>query len=198
MRAAAPLFVVVALLAACPKEGGNAAPVESIGPTSQPASHDEKNENDQHHGEKTGQKIDREQVDGDGVVRRGAKLSDLTALTVAEVISKPDVDGKLVKLTGQVESVCQPMGCWMILAGDKPNERVRITSKAHDIFVPKSSAGRQATVEGEFKLKIVPQATAQHFEDERELKAGETRKAFTEDQKEYSVSVVGLELKPAA
>jgi hypothetical protein len=47
-------------------------------------------------------KVDREQVDADGVVRRGAKLSDLTALTQAEANSKPDIDGKLVKLSGKV------------------------------------------------------------------------------------------------
>ncbi|MDP2340040.1 MAG: DUF4920 domain-containing protein [Deltaproteobacteria bacterium] len=198
MRAALlSVVVVTALVAACPKEGGP-APSEGIGPTSQPAAPDEGKKGEHHGAEKTGLKIDREQVDGDGVVRRGAKLSDLAALTVAEATARPDIDGKLVKLTGKVESVCQPMGCWMVIAGDKPNERVRITSKSHDIFVPKSAAGRMATVEGEFKLKTIPMATAQHYEDERELKAGEAKKVFTEDQKEFSVSVVALELKPAA
>ena len=195
MRAASCLsVVVVALIAGCP-DGGKPAPTDGVGPTSQPAPIDK--HPGEHHGEKTGAKIDREQVDADGVVRRGTKLSDLTALTVAEATQKPDIDGKLVKLTGTVDSVCQPMGCWMVLAGDKPEQRVRITSKGHDIFVPKSAAGKTATVEGEFKLKIVPLSTAQHYEDERELKAGEAKKVFTEDQKEFSVSVVGLEIKPA-
>lgn len=190
------LFVVAA--AGCPKEGSTpatpAAPSE-IGPTSQPA-HDDGAAH--HGGEKTGQKIDRDQVDADGVIRRGAKLSDLTALTVSDASTKAaEIDGKLVKITGKVESVCQPMGCWLVLEGDQ-GEKVRITSKNHDVFVPKSAAGSVATVEGEFKVKVLPKETAQHYEDERALKAGETKKTFTEDSKELSVSVVGLELKPAA
>jgi hypothetical protein len=200
LRSLSLLSVVVGIVAACPQEGGP-APSSGSGPTSQPAIHEEKGEKGEHHGEeKTGLTIDREQVDADGVVRRGAKLSDLPALTVSEATARAsgaDIDGKLIKLTGKVESVCQPMGCWLVLAGEKPSDHVRISSKGHDIFVPKSAAGRIATVEGEFKLKTVPMATAQHFEDERELKAGETKKVFTEDQKEFSVAVVGLELKPA-
>ncbi len=196
------LFVaVIALISGgCPNEGANEGPKEGaptttpspVGPSSQPAQPAE-----HHDDHKTGQKIDREQLDPDGVVRRGARLSELASLTVSDAAQKAtEIDGKLVKITGKVESVCQPMGCWLVLQGDK-GEKVRITSKSHDIFVPRSSTGRVATVEGEFKVKVLPKETAQHYEDERELKAGETKKTFTEDSKELSVSVVGLELKPA-
>lgn len=199
MLAVRCVFVVVAaLVSSCSKaETKVVTPVAVVNeaPGSQPAAtHDD----DTHHDATAELKIDREQVDADGVVRRGAKLSDLQPLTVAEATARPDIDGKVTKITGSVESVCQPMGCWMVLAGDKPEQRVRITSKGHDIFMPRSSAGRIATVEGEFKLKVLPMATAQHYEDERELKAGEVKKVFTEDQKEFSVSIVGVELKPAA
>jgi hypothetical protein len=185
----------LALLAtACPSETKTPSTSPEAGPTSQPAKTSQADDHAAHGKAAT----DREQVDADGVVRRGAKLSELAALTITEATQKSgEIDGKLVKLTGKVDSVCQPMGCWMVLAGDN-GEKVRITSKGHDIFVPKAAAGRLATVEGEFKLKTLPKETAQHFEDERELKAGETKKTFTEDQKEFSVSVVGLELKPAA
>lgn len=153
---------------------------------------------EEHEGHHKGQKIDREAVDADGVVRRGAKLNPETpALTVAELAQKAsELDGKPIKLTGQVDSVCQPMGCWMVLKGD--GQTVRISSKNHDIFVPKSSAGRIATVEGDLTLKTVPKEQAQHYEDERALKDGETRKVFTEDSKELSIAITALELKPAA
>jgi hypothetical protein len=166
--------------------------VTTTGPASQPAA------NTEHEAHGATAKVGREVVDADGVVRRGTVLSSDPALTVSEAAAKSgDLDGKVVKLTGTVDSVCQPMGCWMVLAGDK-GEKVRVSSKGHDIFLPKSSAGRLAVVEGEFKQKVLSKEQAQHFEDERELKAGEVRKVFTEDSKEFSVNVVGLELKPAA
>jgi hypothetical protein len=152
-----------------------------------------------HHDNHGGGMEDREKVDADGVIRRGAKLSDATTVSVALAATKSgEYDGKNVKIQGKVEQVCQPMGCWFVMQGDTPAQSIRITSKGHDIFVPKSAAGKLATVEGEFKVKVLDKATAQHFEDERKLKDGEQRKVFTEDQKELSLSVTALEMKNPA
>ncbi|MBM4279788.1 MAG: DUF4920 domain-containing protein [Deltaproteobacteria bacterium] len=142
-------------------------------------------------------KPDRDQVDADGVIRRGAKLSEGAALTVVDAVAKAaDLDGKNVKITGRVDSVCQAMGCWFTLANDG-GPSIRISSKGHDIFVPRGAAGRVATVEGEFKVKTLSKEQAQHFEDERPLKAGETRKTFTEDVKELSLAITAVEMTPA-
>jgi hypothetical protein len=140
---------------------------------------------------------DREHVDADGVVRRGSPLStNVETLTVsAATLRAIELSGKTVKLTGEVESVCQPMGCWFVMKGDKPEHSVRISSKGHNIFVPKSAAGMMATVQGEITVKTLDAKTAQHFEDERELKAGETRKVFTADVQELSINVAGLEMR---
>lgn len=193
MRQSSLFLAVVGLVAVAGCQGAAPAapPVVATGPASQPAVTE--------HGDHGAvAKVGREVVDADGVVRRGVALSGEPTLTVAEAAAKSaELDGKVIKLTGKVDSVCQPMGCWMVLAGDK-GEKVRVSSKGHDIFLPKSSAGRLATVEGEFKQKVLSKEQAQHFEDERELKEGEVRKVFTEDAKEFSVNVVGLELKPAA
>jgi hypothetical protein len=144
-------------------------------------------------------KKDREHVDADGVVRRGAKLTEGTALTVAEAIAKAsEIDGKAVKITGKVENVCQAMGCWFTITAPEGGQSIRISSKGHDIFVPKAAAGRVATVDGEFKVRTLSKEQAQHFEDERELKAGEAKKTFTEDVKELSIAITALEMKPTA
>jgi hypothetical protein len=141
-------------------------------------------------------KPDREQVDADGVVRRGARLSDASALTVADAVAKAsELDGKNVKITGRVDSVCQAMGCWFTLATEG-GAVIRISSKGHDIFVPRGAAGRVATVEGEFKVKTLSKEQAQHFEDERPLKAGEARKTFIEDVKELSIAITAVEMLP--
>lgn len=141
----------------------------------------------------------REAVDVDGIVRRGNKLSDLPILTVSTAKAKAsELDGKTVKIEGKVESVCQAMGCWFVLQGDTAQDTIRISSKGHDVYVPRSAAGKVATVEGELKVKTLTPEAAQHFEDERELKAGETRKKFTAPVTELSLGVVALEMRPAS
>jgi hypothetical protein len=142
-------------------------------------------------------KVDRETVDADGVVRRGTITPDSELISVSQLAAKAaDLSGKTVKVQGKVESVCQPMGCWFVIAGDN-GETVRVSSKGHNVFMPKSSAGRMAIAEGEFTLKTLSKEQAQHFEDERERKDGDERKVFTEDVKEMSIALVAVELRPA-
>jgi hypothetical protein len=142
-------------------------------------------------------KVDRETVDADGIVRRGT-LTAAAPLTVTEATQKAaDLDGKSVKISGTVESVCQPMGCWFVMKGDA-GETIRVSSKGHNVFMPKSSAGRVAVAEGDLTVRTLSKEQAQHFEDEKELKAGETRKVFDADVKELSLALVGVELRPAS
>ena len=142
-------------------------------------------------------KIDRETVDADGIVRRGT-LTASAPLTVTEATQKAaDLDGKSVKISGTVESVCQPMGCWFVMKGDA-GETIRVSSKGHNVFMPRSSAGRVAVAEGDLTVRTLSKEQAQHFEDEKELKAGETRKVFDADVKELSLALVGVELRPAS
>ena len=142
-------------------------------------------------------KIDRETVDADGIVRRGT-LTAAAPLTVTEATQKAaELDGKSVKISGTVESVCQPMGCWFVMKGDA-GETIRVSSKGHNVFMPKSSAGRVAVAEGDLTVRTLSKEQAQHFEDEKELKAGETRKVFDADVKELSLALVGVELRPAS
>jgi len=103
-----------------------------------------------------------------------------------------------VKITGRVACVCQAMGCWFTITAADGGPSIRISSKGHDVFVPKSAAGRIATLDGEFKVKTLSKEQAQHFENERPLAPGEAHKTITEDVKEFSIAVTALEMKPAA
>jgi hypothetical protein len=184
-------------LAACDKPAAAPAPAPApvVAPmaSSQPV---KTGSNDDHH---SGGGADREHVDNDGVIRRGIKLSEGAAVTVAVAAQKAkELDGKNLKIEGKVEQVCQAMGCWFIIQGDSTEQTIRITSKGHDVFVPKGAAGRIAVVEGEFKVKTLDKATAQHFEDERKLGPGEQRKVITTDQQELSLSVTALEMRNPA
>ena len=192
---AASSVAAALVLVACPKPdapppvgAAPAAPADATVAAAPPA-HDEH--------EKHGAGVDRETVDADGVVRRGTPLTpDLEVTPVSVAVTKAkDLDGKKVKLTGKVSDVCSKMGCWFVVAGDKEGDTIRISTKAHNIFVPKSSVGMTAVVEGTLEAKVLDQKTAQHFEDERTLKPGETKKTITGDVTELNIDVTGLELK---
>ncbi len=196
------LLVASCALAACPSTNATVTPPTApAAASSQPTKVSDVGHGDEaeHEGHGKGA-VDRETVDADGVVRRGAGLSaQLEAVPVSVAATKAGAyNGKIVKVKGKVQSVCQPMGCWFVLAGDTPAQHIRISSKGHDVFVPKSAAGMIATVEGEFNVKTVDQKTAQHYEDERELAANETRTVFTGDTQELSIAVASLELRKPA
>jgi hypothetical protein len=202
-------FFISSLVAAVALVGGcsNPAPASSPQATVAAAAQAEEGKGESCEADKGGEhaaehhapaKPDREQVDADGVVRRGLKVSDGAAITVADAVAKAtELDGKPVKITGRVESVCQAMGCWFTIAAPEGGPSIRISSKGHDVFVPKAAAGRIATLEGDFKVKTLSKEQAQHFEDERPLAPGETRKTITADVKELSIAVTALEMKPA-
>ncbi|MCC7074486.1 MAG: DUF4920 domain-containing protein [Deltaproteobacteria bacterium] len=149
------------------------------------------------HAEHAAAAADRDQVDPDGVVRRGAKLSsDIELVTVSAAVKRgKELDGKKVKLHGKVADVCTKMGCWFVVQGDTPADSIRISTKSHSIFVPKKAVGYTATVEGTLSLRVLSKDAAQHYEDERELKEGEQRKVITEDVNEIFIDVAGLEMK---
>ncbi|MBK8012271.1 MAG: DUF4920 domain-containing protein [Deltaproteobacteria bacterium] len=135
----------------------------------------------------------RDQVDPDGIVRRGRALSSLATLTVDECQSKADsLDAQVVKVKGTVGSVCQAKGCWMVLKGEG-DEHIRITAEDYGFFVPKTASGWTATVEGKLGAEILDVETAQHLEDESGRKPP---RKITEPVKELSITATGLELVP--
>lgn len=141
----------------------------------------------------------RNQVDADGIVRRGAAVSADKEMSVAETLANvATLSGKTVKVTGKVENVCVKKGCWMELHGNTPEERVRITMKDYGFFVPANSMGKIAVVEGPLEVKELSIEDAQHLEDERVEKSGETAKKITAPVKELNIVAAGLELRAAS
>ncbi len=99
---------------------------------------------------------------GGDVVKRGAPIApDAKALTIAQVMEKPDdYKKKPVVVEGTVASVCSNMGCWMQL------DTVRVTFKDYGFFVPTDSKGMQARAEGVVKVKTLSKEEADHLEGE--------------------------------
>lgn len=129
--------------------------------------------------------MERDQIDPDGVVRRGAQLSGAAALSVSEVLAQADaLAGKSVKVTGMVDKVCQKKGCWFVVK--EGDETIRITAKGYGFFVPSKSPGMTATIEGELSVKMLDEAAAKHYEAEGAAPAS---------MKEVAIAAAALEMK---
>jgi hypothetical protein len=149
--------------------------------------------------EKGGTPETREQADPDGIVRRGDAVTSENVMTLGQVFANPaSLHGKTVKVTGKVTTVCARKGCWMELVGDKPEEHVRITAKGYKFFVPRSSVGKVAVVEGELEVSTLSVDEAQHLEEDRVKGTSEAPKKITEPVQEIGVVASGLEIKSAS
>ena len=65
----------------------------------------------------------------------------------ADVAKNPSAfKGKTIATTGTVRAVCQERGCWMEIVDTENHANVRM--HGHAFFVPKSSSGKQAKIQG--------------------------------------------------
>lgn len=127
---------------------------------------------------------ERGQVDKDGVIRRGAKLSSAKALTVAACQKDAaKLDKKTVKIEGNVAELCAKKGCWWVLGDDKTGASVRITAKDYGFFIPKDATGRRGIAEGVLEVK--------HMSEEE-------RAHMAEDSGDPNAKIPAMELRLAA
>jgi hypothetical protein len=68
-------------------------------------------------------------------------------LSLVDIAKSPaQYKGKVVATEGTVTRVCQERGCWMAIKDDSGTATVRM--HGHGFFVPTTSAGKHARVEG--------------------------------------------------
>lgn len=85
---------------------------------------------------------------------------------VGTLIADPaPYDGKNVRVVGEITSVCQKAGCWMVLRGEE-GQTMRITMKDHGFAIDKNAAGQVAHAEGMVSVKDVDPETVEHFKSE--------------------------------
>lgn len=125
----------------------------------------------------------------------GAALSAASALSAAVVLAEPKkYDDKDIKLQGQISGVCQNKGCWMTLGTGEPGQStVRVTFKDYGFFVPKDCMGKNAVVEGRFKVTMLSVAQAQHYADDA-AKAGAPAQQITAPQPTLALVATGVDL----
>ncbi len=155
------LVVICSLVALTACEASTAAPAPDATVAKAPASQPAKAPAMQAKGTTP---ADRDQVDQDGVVRRGTPLDKNAPLTVATCMQDPTkYDKKSVKIAGTVDQVCAKKGCWWMLTGDEPAHKIRITAQDYGFFVPQDAKGKRAVVEGLFEVKTLSDEEAAHL-----------------------------------
>ena len=84
---------------------------------------------------------------------------------------------QVVRTEGTIERVCQRMGCWMELRPEpaegapsgEPMPAIRVPMAGHSYFLPRSVAGRVATVEGRVAVQPLSEEMRRHLESEGAL-----------------------------
>ncbi|SHO48098.1 DUF4920 domain-containing protein [Desulfopila aestuarii] len=71
------------------------------------------------------------------------------ATPVSAILDTPDnYLGKTVKIEGLIVEVCSKRGCWIYVAGDRPEEKIQVKVTDGEIVFPMSATGRVGVIEG--------------------------------------------------
>jgi hypothetical protein len=99
----------------------------------------------------------------------GESIKGTDIVDVSSVLDDPDrFADKPVLVQGRVRAACTRKGCWMELAPsmEKDAPGSRVTFKDYGFFVPTTSMGKVACVEGIVSTKRVPPEEVRHIEGE--------------------------------
>lgn len=78
----------------------------------------------------------------------GDKITSDSAVAVSELKTLMGSNQSMnIKLTGEIEAVCQKKGCWMDLKNAN-GEKLRVTFKDYAFFMPKDCSGKTAIIDG--------------------------------------------------
>jgi len=94
----------------------------------------------------------------------GKDLTGTEVVKISELIANPDkYVGKTVRAEGLITDVCPKRGCWLMLAGDKEFQTVRVKAEDGVIVFPMSIKGKHATAEGVFtKIDLTKEQAIEH------------------------------------
>lgn len=129
----------------------------------------------------------------------GAKLSGTDIVAVDKVLDDPDkfAGDKPILVQGRVRSACSRKGCWMELAPSMEKDAAgsRVTFKDYGFFVPTTSAGKTACVEGLVSTRRIAPEEVAHMESEG---AHFAKKMSDGSAREVRIVASGVELFDAS
>lgn len=105
-----------------------------------------------------------ETVDGKAVYGKPWPNTKQSEYALKTLFENPDsfLEGKMI-ISGKISSVCQKMGCWMILTDGENFARVDFDN--HSYFIPKKSVG-EAKIYGRWVKKVLTDEEIAHYESE--------------------------------
>lgn len=122
----------------------------------------------------------------------GQAISDLESFETIQLVKLlADTSIMEMKLSGEIEAVCQMSGCWVdLVMGDTP---LYITFEDETFTLPKDVAGKKVIVEGLAKKEIF---TIDYLKRKAksEGKSQEEIDAITEPEVEYSFVARGVQI----
>lgn len=94
-----------------------------------------------------------------------------------------------IQVTGEVDSVCQKKGCWMVLK-DGDSAVVRILMKDHSFTVPMDAKGKSAIVEGTLTARTFSEKEVKHLEKD----GGGDPDEVEGERKEFVLTASGVKI----
>ena len=128
----------------------------------------------------------------------GAEITLKEKVKVSEILSKPEEFlGKKVLVEGDVLDVCTEAGCWMDIAGDVPNQKIKIKVKDGDIVFPVEAKGSSALVEGlVYSIELDEEEAKEYFKHMAEDAGKEFDSTLvTGPMTIYQIKGLGAEIK---
>ncbi len=100
----------------------------------------------------------------------GAPTEPEGSVSLASAVAHADKgDESPLWVSAKISEVCQNRGCWMMLADERHEVRVRFTASeqcTEGFLVPRNAAGRMAYARGVVKPGLIPQDLARHYAEE--------------------------------
>ncbi|QCK15882.1 DUF4920 domain-containing protein [Mangrovivirga cuniculi] len=145
------------------------------------------------------EKSESDQADSENVENTPKDYSfygqEITKSGSSELSSPEDLlegkDSTIVKVTGEVSSVCKKKGCWMTLDIPGQVKPLRVTFKDYSFFVPKNIEGRMVIVKGVLKKEVQSEDMRKHYAMD-EGKAEEDIEKIKGDEIVYSLVADGV------
>ncbi|MEL6698222.1 MAG: DUF4920 domain-containing protein [Bacteroidota bacterium] len=123
-------------------------------------------------------------IDGEGVI------SSEEALAMLE--EKGELAG--IKVSGNVDQVCQMRGCWMDMSLVE-GKQVHVRFKDYGFFVPTDASGKIAIVEGRLYADTVSVEDIRHKAEDGGMDPEEAAKKYTEPQAQLAFEATGVIIK---
>lgn len=128
----------------------------------------------------------------------GAEITLSENTKISEILKSPDEYlGKKVLVEGAVVDVCKKAGCWMEIASDVPNQKIRIKVKDGEIVFPLEAKGSSALVEGVvYSIEIDEEEAKEYFQHMAEDAGKEFHStSVTGPMTIYQIKGLGAEIK---